>query len=163
MRLDLTQLIRSVGMEKPFDYSFEITDVELMGINPFKNGVATCGKVFNIGGALVIQAEATSIFHSICDRCQKEFQVPLSVSFEFNLALKETEETGEDTIIVSGGMLDINELVRDNLILAVPMKLLCNEDCKGLCVRCGVDLNEVTCSCVEDVIDSRLSVLKDLI
>jgi uncharacterized protein len=163
MRLDLTQFIRSEGMKKEFNYLLDLADFELLGINPFSNGVKVAGIVFNIGGALVMKASADAMFHSFCDRCQKEFSMPLSVEFESNIALEETEETGDDTIIVNSGMLDIDEVVRDHLILSIPTKLLCNEDCKGLCFHCGADLNENSCSCVKESIDPRLAALKDFI
>jgi uncharacterized protein len=58
--------------------------------------------------------------------------------------------------------INITDDVRDYLILAVPMKKLCKEDCKGLCYKCGTDLNKSSCDCKQDEIDDRWSKLLEL-
>ncbi len=148
MRLDLTQLIKSQGISKDINYSLDLSNLELFGYYPFKKPIIVEGSVYNICGALVIKATANAIFDGLCDRCQKEFSMPVSVEFESNIALKETGDVGQDTIITNNGMLEVDDIIKENLILSIPMKLLCKDDCKGLCYICGNDLNDKKCNCI---------------
>lgn len=163
MRFDLTPLIKSEGMSKEINYSLDLSEFELVNYRPFKEPILVLGSIFNIGGALVIKATAKTMFNGLCDRCQKEFSLPIFLEFESNIALKETENVRDDTIIASDGMLQIDDIVRENLILSIPSKLLCKDDCKGLCFICGIDLNVQSCKCNKNEFDPRLSVLKNLL
>ncbi len=69
----------------------------------------------------------------------------------------------EDEYVIEEGVIDLNVLVNDAVLLALPMKRLCREDCKGLCQYCGSDLNRGDCGCVAEDIDPRMEVLKTLL
>ena len=71
------------------------------------------------------------------------------------------EDTGE-FIVVEGMRLDLTALVREDLLLALPAKFLCREDCKGLCPMCGKNLNDGSCSCKKPI-DPRLEALRQLL
>jgi uncharacterized protein len=68
----------------------------------------------------------------------------------------------DDLIFINSDTLDITEIIENNIILTLPIKRLCKEDCKGLCHKCGTNLNFSTCHCNDDDIDPRLAKLKDL-
>ena len=72
-------------------------------------------------------------------------------------------EDAEDLILVEGGELPLDELVQADLVLSLPMRFLCREDCRGLCPVCGTNLNRCTCSCDTFVPDPRLAELQQLI
>lgn len=106
-----------------------------------------------------------------CDRCLRE--VPRDLSFEFRNAFITPEEYTEeqeteleiedmDVSIFQGGSLDLREIAREQLLLALPGQVLCEEDCRGLCGRCGANRNLVDCNCAEEETDPRWSALKDL-
>ena len=63
---------------------------------------------------------------------------------------------------LQGYNLDVDQLVRDELLLNLPMKVLCDEDCKGICNRCGANLNHETCDCDRSSLDPRMSVIQDI-
>ncbi|MDP2158065.1 MAG: DUF177 domain-containing protein [Nitrospirota bacterium] len=106
-----------------------------------------------------------------CSRCLKNVQQAqdLQVSVVYHPA----EEIGSekhglrdeemDMGFYTGEELDLQELIREQILLSVQMKPLCNENCKGLCPKCGIDLNSGTCACVQKEIDPRLEVLKKLL
>jgi uncharacterized protein len=104
-----------------------------------------------------------------CSRCTKEFSRPFSASFDLSYLPqpKWTNENAEielryndmDVAYYDGVALDVNLLVLEQIELAMPMKFVCREDCKGLCYKCGADLNEVTCLCGSEEPDFRMSVL----
>jgi len=106
-----------------------------------------------------------------CSRCNKEFSRSFATSFDLSYLPqpKWTSEGAEielryedmDVAYYDGLTLDVNLMVLEQIELAMPMKFVCREDCKGLCFKCGADLNEGTCPCTSENVDSRLSVLLD--
>jgi uncharacterized protein len=137
-------------------------------------------------GSLEVFCEITKIFDLIsakgwvkgamlltCDRCLKGFESPYKLFFEVHYRSKpedfplEPEEEviteGETEIIYyQGDALDIAEQVRQTVLLSVPMRALCREDCRGFCGRCGCDLNVEQCRCAEPPTDPRWSALKNI-
>ena len=106
-----------------------------------------------------------------CSRCTKEFSRSFSANFDLSY-LPQPKWTNESAEIelryedmgiayYDGVALDVNLLVLEQIELAMPMKFICREDCRGLCYKCGVDLNEGACLCKAEDPDSRLSVLLD--
>lgn len=105
-----------------------------------------------------------------CSRCLKEYSHPLEEGFDLfyhpQADWKKDEEIElkyEDMEVgyYDGIRLDVDLMVLEQIELAVPMKSICREDCKGLCPSCGADLNQGMCSCSSDTADSRLAVLRD--
>ena len=106
-----------------------------------------------------------------CNRCLKDFEQPMHVNFEEQFYPTVDIVSGlplppfdEDEIfpIDAHHQVDLTEAIRQNVLLALPMVTICQEDCKGLCSQCGQDLNLGTCEC-EPEVDTRLSVLKTLL
>lgn len=101
-----------------------------------------------------------------CDRCLSLFKHHIHTSYNITYMYKYEgiPEEGEIQIIDNEeNYIDISEDVRQFILLAIPIKLLCKEDCKGLCPRCGKNLNNGSCECEKDTIDPRWEVLKNLI
>lgn len=106
-----------------------------------------------------------------CSRCIREFTRPLSASYEL-FYLPQPKWKSEDAEIelryedmevgfYDGIRFDVDLMILEQIELAIPMKLLCREDCRGLCYLCGADLNESPCACNRQETDSRLAVLLD--
>lgn len=106
-----------------------------------------------------------------CTRCLAPIEK--QIAFRFNVAYvprealieseeKELEADDLDVDALNGNELDLNEVVREQIQLNLPEKILCREDCKGLCEKCGADLNLIDCSCRDDEIDPRWAALKNL-
>ncbi len=106
-----------------------------------------------------------------CSRCLKEFSRSITAKFDLPY-LPQPKWTNDDAEIelryeemevayYDGIAFDVNLLVLEQIELAMPMQFVCSEDCKGLCYKCGADLNEGACSCQNEAPDSRLSVLLD--
>jgi uncharacterized protein len=105
-----------------------------------------------------------------CSRCMKESSRPLDAAFDLSYLPQpkyskdaEIELRYEDMEVAyyDGIRLDVDLMVLEQIELSIPMKFVCSEDCKGLCNKCGTDLNEGTCLCSRESADSRLSVLLD--
>lgn len=104
-------------------------------------------------------AAATSLE---CSRCLTRFAGELEVDVCELFAAPGHTEGDDDVYRISGMEIELEPLLRDALALALPLKPLCNEACKGLCARCGRDLNEGPCECKDDEIDPRWAALTTL-
>ncbi|MCB2358373.1 YceD family protein [Clostridium estertheticum] len=96
-----------------------------------------------------------------CSRCLETFSYLIHIELNERLS-KTLKSEDEDIIFIEDDRLDLNEIVENNIISILPIKRLCNKDCKGLCHQCGINLNHNTCNCVIDDIDPRLAKLKNL-
>jgi uncharacterized protein len=106
-----------------------------------------------------------------CSRCLEGFAVPVDTAFDLlyvpasavpDTGEKEIEEDDLDTAYYREGIIDLADVVREQLYLALPMKPLCQEACRGLCPECGTNLNFGTCNCAPAWEDPRLAPLKAL-
>ncbi|HLM23584.1 MAG TPA: DUF177 domain-containing protein [Pyrinomonadaceae bacterium] len=106
-----------------------------------------------------------------CDRCLQPVQLPVSAEFALEYipgSAYESTETAELTdaqmsvSVFDGDVIDVDEIVKEQILLAVPTRMLCREDCKGICPECGIDRNTGECTCDTDNIDPRWAALKNL-
>ena len=161
MMLDLSPVINYEGkvltVEKEIDFGAADTGFE------FLKPVRVLGQVVNIGGRLELSATVSTKFLCTCDRCCGEFERDFECSFE-EILKKESERTDDslDAVYFEGNSVDLGELVLNNIIVSFPSKLLCREDCRGLCPKCGKDLNQGECDCDLRVADPRFDVLDGL-
>ena len=121
----------------------------------------------NVGDrTLVLSGEAEFTLMIPCDRCLEPVEVPFQLSIERTLDMNLTDEERiadlDEQPYLQGYNLDVDQLVRDELLLNLPMKVLCDEDCKGICNRCGANLNHETCDCDRSSLDPRMSVIQDI-
>ena len=123
--------------------------------------------ITNLGNRTVMIEGSTNISLTLfCDRCLKEMTYPMEIDFskevDFNLTEEERTEGLDETNYIIGYNLDVDILIYDEVLIGFPMKLLCSEDCKGLCNNCGTNLNEKTCDCDTFGYDPRMSVIRDI-
>jgi uncharacterized protein len=106
-----------------------------------------------------------------CDRCLEQIELPVSTDFALEYITgseyesSDVAELTEDEMLVSvfdGHAIDVDEIVKEQIVLAVPTRMLCRDDCKGICPECGIDKNTGECQCVTDDIDPRWAALKNL-
>lgn len=122
------------------------------------------------GEEFFCQATVVGQIVAECARCLAEFPTEISGRISFIVKVGEAPAVGgvqedkEEYVFMNTDQLaDLTEVVRQELLLAMPMKPLCMEECKGLCPRCGVNLNTKTCTCRVTGTDSRWEGLKDLL
>ena len=163
MRLELRDVILVPDAEKSFQCQVDLSDLEFYGRKPIVRPVLAQGSVVNHAGALVLNGTARSELDLVCDRCGKEFSREKVVALDMLLADELEQEDSEDEIfLLDGNELDLDELVTTAFVLAMDTKNLCSEDCKGLCAKCGADLNLGPCGCRPEV-DPRLAALAQLL
>jgi uncharacterized protein len=126
-------------------------------------------KIFRFGKKILVEGSLNiSVLHK-CSRCLKEFSFPMDVAFrdEYSPAeeFKKEEEQGLtdkelNLSYYSNDEIDISELIKEQVLLSVPMKPLCKPDCEGICPQCGTDLNKGSCECKAEELDPRLAPLQ---
>ena len=115
-------------------------------------------------GKLKAEGSASAIVLVPCDRCLKEVKVADKTEFEYLIQKPGTSDDSESDYdyFVNGYELDTDALINNELIMSLPMKVLCSETCKGLCPVCGKDLNEGECGCDTFVPDPRMAAISDI-
>ena len=130
--------------------------------------VAVNGSVIKRGGYITLTAEASMSYRTHCARCLAEvedtvrFLCEKTVADEKGLLRLENTEN-DDYVQIKGGKLDLDAPICDEILLGFPMRMLCADDCKGLCAGCGVDLNREACRCTKKEVDPRLAKLAALL
>ena len=123
-------------------------------------------KLSNIGKGKALISGITNLeFELSCDRCLKPVVTIVEIDFERELFAPELltdEDMKEDQHFVEEYELDVEALLKEELQLAWPSKILCDEDCKGICKKCGQNLNDGTCECDDFVPDIRFANLMDI-
>lgn len=162
MLLDVKPILHTPGGRLDFQFELDLSDVEFSGRYPVSRPVLVSGEVRNAADVLHLDMTAKTVLDAVCDRCGTAFSLEKEIPCRCMLA--ESLENGESDEIelLEDGMADLGELARTAFILGMDTKILCSEDCKGLCSRCGADLNLGPCSC-EKEIDPRLAVLAKLL
>lgn len=163
MVLDLKNIFASENSRLQIDYNFDMSSIEISGVFPLKNPVTAKGCISNRASVVSLVLEIKYNYCSVCDRCGKDTDRDFSIKIDKILA-PSIEGDDSDTIVVVPGMkLDLDEFIYSEVILSLPTKFLCQESCKGICPKCGKDLNEGDCGCDFKEIDPRLAKLAELL
>lgn len=162
MRLDLRDIIHTPDAKMTFQFQLDLSQEDFYGSKPIVHPVQAEGSVTNHAGALVLEGTARSVLRLTCDRCGKEFSREKVVPLDSLVAQELEDEETDDILLLDGTVLDLDEVVSTAFILAMDTKNLCSDDCKGLCAKCGADLNLGPCGCRPDV-DPRLAALAQLL
>lgn len=159
-----------------YPFYFEATPEELelpQDETRFSHPVVVDGSLSAAGGKWVVQARVATRATYECSRCltifEEEIVGDMAVLYEKSAGAPPDEA---DALAVSGdivllpldaGEIDISDRVEEAIVLAIPMKPLCREDCRGLCPKCGIDLNQDRCNCTAEEVDTRWVALRKLI
>lgn len=147
---NLDELVENLGLEEPF------TDKVNVDLNLQK-----------LHNQVVLETKLNFKVKFECDRCSEDFNSTLSANYKMVYLFGNNPDEKEESLNVVYLPLDASEIkldedIHDYAMLAIPMKKLCKEDCKGLCPHCHKNLNEEACSCDNQEMDSRWMPLKDL-
>ena len=164
MRLGLSQIIDRPGESISYSSVVDLSDLQYGTCFPVTEPVLASGTVRNTAGVLVMKGKITTCIHGICDRCAAEFDRDMELPIDAVLVTELANEENEDEWVftLEGDSADLDDIVRTIFVLNMDSKLLCSDDCQGLCCRCGKNLNDGPCSC-EKEIDPRLAALKQLL
>ena len=162
MLLNVKPILHTPGKQLDFQFSMDLSDLEFAGHYPVTQPVEVTGQVRNTADVLELELTARTTLDAVCDRCGKEFSREKEITYQCLLAEELQNEDNDEIVLLEDGQADVGDLARTAFILGMDTKTLCSEDCKGLCPRCGADLNLGPCSCRKEV-DPRLAVLAKLL
>lgn len=173
MLIEVEELERTPGKVLEFTFEESFDGFEYKGEKvEFSEDVLVEGGAVKVKDGFMVWGEVRTTLKLHCSRCLSPFDMPVQVEFEVEYR-RGAEQTGskekalkEDDFRISyfeGENIDIEEDIMQFIILSIPMKPLCSEDCKGLCPVCGKNLNEGDCGCLRDMEDPRWSALKELV
>lgn len=162
MIFDLSEFTRT-KLQKDLNFSFEPKlDSELSQELTFTSPVEVLGKVLIKDARLSLDVDLKTTVKMACTRCLDPFEVPFDLHVDESYSANVSEDD-EDTIPLSeGDTVDLTDLLTKDIISSLPIQRLCNEDCRGLCQECGVNLNREACDCDKEQVDPRFAALKDL-
>ncbi len=163
MVIDLKGIFANEGASMPVDYSLDMSDTAFSGTCPLQAPVTVQGSISNSAGVVSLKIAIGYEFTAPCDRCAREVSHKFVIDFERSLAVSIEAEESDTIIAVPDMKLDMDELVSSEVFVDLPTKHLCSENCKGLCPKCGKNLNEGQCGCPTKEIDPRLSKLAELL
>ncbi len=170
MRIDLANLEDGKGeFANVYDPAELVLGGELVRLC---GPTSVSGKIRQTGTEVLLKGHVDSCAELDCDRCLKPIQLPVSADFELEyISSTDYEENRnleltEDEMSVSvfdGEAIDLDEIVKEQILLAVPTRSLCKTVCKGFCATCGADKNVSECVCDVKEIDPRWAALKNLV
>ncbi len=146
----------------PLDTEWDFSQVSFYGIYPFKKPVHLVGEIVNRAGVVTLSARAKFTFDGQCDRCLSPFAREYVIPIE-HILVTTLENEDSDYVLLENYQLALDDLVQADILLELPYKNLCKEDCRGLCPQCGKNLNEGLCGCTTKTVDPRLAVLQQLL
>ena len=164
MLLGLSKIIDCPGASVAFSTSVDLSDLCYGVTYPVTEPVKAEGTVRNTAGVLMMSGDITTTIHGTCDRCANDFDRDIHFPIDVVLVTEMANEENEDEWVfpLEGDSADLDDIVRTVFVLNLDSKLLCKEDCKGLCHRCGKNLNDGPCSCQKEL-DPRFAALKQLL
>ena len=168
MLLDLSKLLLQDGkiLETSVDLEmdelvFQMGKFSIAGKSPGAVSVTNTGN-----RVLEIKGSGEIVLLIPCARCLTPVEYPVMLDFERTVDMKleeqEREEQLEETNFLEGEQLNPEILVRNELLINWPIRVLCKEDCKGICSRCGANLNVAACDCDKEPADPRMAAIRDI-
>jgi uncharacterized protein len=120
-------------------------------------------------GTVFIKGSFYGLIDICCSRCLDNSKLSIGSDFAYTLIPAKAEKSEDmelkpeelEISIYQGDFIDLTSIICEQIILQIPIKVLCSEECKGLCQHCGTNLNNASCNCSLNVIDSRMAVLKN--
>ena len=160
MILDLREIFAG-GKPLHIDSDLSLTDYEINGENPISELHFT-GDVINRADVVSLSGKASFVYSAPCDRCAEPTvrKYCYDISHVLVNRLENEDDFEDDAVLTENMQLDLDDLIRSDIILLLPAKFLCKEDCKGICPGCGKRLNFEECVCKKEI-DPRLAKLSD--
>lgn len=160
MILNISNLLKKKISEFPFEITYEDDILERENFKVIlKSPLKIRGTAYYGGEIVSVVGNISGIIEAQCSRCLIMFDYPMDIDFDEKFS-KSTNE--DENYPIVDNSIDLTDMVIENLIISMPLKPLCSEDCKGLCLNCGTNLNESKCDCEKDDINPKFAALKDL-
>ena len=167
MQICLSELFNHIDEPKTYEIPVEFDTVKMLGETyPVTEKQPVAITLIHLGKKKIqMNAEIQMTLEIPCGRCLEPVSVPFVISVDEQFELSDTPEQAtedSDEPYIDGYQLDVDALVRNELFVHMPLRVLCKEDCKGICKRCGTNLNLGTCDCDATELDPRMAAILDI-
>ena len=163
MIISVISIMEAPGAGLPFECKLDLQDLQINHRNCLPKPVAVSGQIVNRAGVLYLDARILANLDLVCDMCGKRFFRDKQLDLDLPLATETANDDDSEVYLFEGGNVDVAQIVTSAFVLNSGMSVLCKPDCKGLCTKCGADLNIAPCDCQTQDIDPRLEKLKELL
>lgn len=162
MRVNVSDIIKTEGAGIDVKFDGDLPELREYDTSvDFNPSFKFTGRIVNLGGLLKLSGDLHFEFVANCLRCLKQVHTQSDIKIEESF-VEVSKSDDVEAYTFEGNVVDIDKPLMDNIILALPMKVICNDDCKGLCKTCGTNLNIKNCNCDErEIVDPRMEILKD--
>ncbi len=161
VRLDVSQIAGHKGASMPVEFSCALENVgDYPDVVKFLEPVEWKGQVTNTEGIFVVEGTVKTKVEMSCSRCLTP--VAVDVFFKIDEKFSNTGSLDEETETFSGDSIDLAQVIKKGILFSLPMKVVCREDCAGLCPVCGKNLNEGDCGCDTSYINPKFEGLRSL-
>ncbi|MGM9552332.1 MAG: YceD family protein [Clostridia bacterium] len=162
MKINIASVINCDGAKLDIEKEFPIGSFEFAGNEySFEKPVKVTGEIRNIGSALRIILNVWGEYTAFCDRCGCDVTKSVASATEEDIT-EGNDDFDEEMFSIVGHTLDISGAVESLVYSSLPMRNLCSDDCKGLCPKCGTDLNKSECNCDTTRYDPRFAIFRKL-
>ena len=152
--LCVSNALKNPGQEYPFEADARLEEMEVLGDPVRFEGISARGVFIGSGETVRVDADVTATVVSRCARCLEAVSLPIAAQMHADFA-RQPDPDDPDQYAFQSSTLELSEAIKDALVLELPLRFLCREDCKGLCPQCGVNLNTGSCTCREADEDSN--------
>jgi len=168
MQINLAELIQSEGKTKSIEVSYtpdwyrtKRGNYKIVEKLPFIITLTNLGEK-----KILLETTFDLTLQMCCDRCLKtvlqKIHIELSREFDMSKTEKQRTEALDEANFISGNNLDVDTLVYGEVLMNLPSKVLCREDCEGICIKCGTNLNDKTCDCDREELDPRMAKIREI-
>ncbi len=163
MLLDLKPLFAGSKAFLPVAFEMDLSDLEFLGVRPLKTPVKISGKIVSRAGIVESRLDCKVEYLGNCDRCFTEVEKEYTFEIVRTIVQSLENDENDEIVAVPDMQLDLEDFCYADIVMSLPTKLLCKDDCRGLCPDCGFDLNSGDCGCSKKEVDPRLSKLAELL
>ena len=150
----------SIGYRHEFEFEFDHVQLDDDLVLDDLEGTVLVSRASK---GVLVQADFSALTKTACGRCLNKFMLPLEIEFSELYTFHSHADDDTEVILPSNHRIDLEPLLREYLLLAIPINPICRPDCQGLCPICGADLADEVCDCDRETIDPRMAKLKTLL
>ncbi|HOM01255.1 MAG TPA: DUF177 domain-containing protein [Acetivibrio sp.] len=162
MRIDISDILKHNGASLKLDFAEHVKVNDFIPEDfDFGGPITFKGTLVNSGGIIKLDGELWADYRAKCSRCLGDIDSKIHIAVKEDFIEEGSDKDEEDYYTYQGKFIELEKVMIDNIILNLPVKQVCDEACKGYCPKCGADLNNNECKCVNEDIDPRLEVFKN--
>lgn len=167
MLIDLSELLSTSNKDQTYEVSIEMNELDVNGsVYLFNKKEPVMLNIRNVDRKkILVEAKTSCSLNIPCDRCLNDVEIDFDIDFSKTIDMSNDlvdEEDRDDFAYIVESNLDVDKLVYNEVLVNMPMKVLCDDNCKGICNRCGANLNLQQCDCDRTELDPRMSKILDV-